>query len=162
MRVRTPKLPWGGIDRQTPEMYLEQATLVCLYLTYLLRLFWISSNSFILFDQCRFFYFWDRQGVYSPECARRLCYVLWANFHLKQKQRYTGWSFTENANFISFYGKIWVCKMVCFSCQRGWRGWRACVGRILAWVACEHTLLGWCASVDDVVGVPEWVRWLVC
>ena len=36
------------------------------------------------------------------------------------------------------------------------------MGRILAWVACEHTLLGWRASVDDVVGVPEWVRWLVC
>ena len=28
------------------------------------------------------------------------------NFYLKQKQRYSIWSFTENANFNSFHGKI--------------------------------------------------------
>ena len=28
------------------------------------------------------------------------------NFYLKQKQRFSIWSFTENANFISFHGRI--------------------------------------------------------
>ena len=29
------------------------------------------------------------------------------NFHLKQKQSFPVWSFTENASFISFHERIW-------------------------------------------------------
>ena len=29
------------------------------------------------------------------------------NFYLKQKQRYSVWSFNENPNFIFFHGRIW-------------------------------------------------------
>ena len=76
----------------------------------LLGLFWMSNNIFIITDQCRLFYFQDRSW-YSDECARRLHYIscfgsLGFSFHLKQKQSFSIWSFTENANFISFHGKL--------------------------------------------------------
>ena len=40
-----------------------------------------------------------------------IIFVVWAarifsNFYLKQKQRHSVWSFTENAVFISFHGRI--------------------------------------------------------
>ena len=47
--------------------------------------------------------------------------------------------------------------MACYSCQRGWCGWRATVngvGGILAWVAWVACLRKWHASVD---GVLTWV-----
>ena len=45
MRVEIDKFPWDGTDPQTPQMYLEQTTLICLQLT-LLGIFWISNNFF--------------------------------------------------------------------------------------------------------------------
>ena len=40
------------------------------------------------------------------------CILIWAgwvlfSFYLKQKQRFSVWSFTENASFISFNAGIW-------------------------------------------------------
>ena len=40
-----------------------------------------------------------------------IIFLAWAacvffDFYLKQKHRYSVWSFTENVNFISFYGRI--------------------------------------------------------
>ena len=37
--------------------------------------------------------------------------------------------------------------MACFLCSRGCRGWRACVGGMLAWVVC---LRWWRPSVGEV------------
>ena len=57
------------------------------------------------------FFFWDRLW-FSDECARRLNYIpylgsLAFNFYLKQRQRFSDWSFNENASFISFHRRIW-------------------------------------------------------
>ena len=54
---------------------------------------------------------------------------------------------------------IWVWELVCYTCQRGWRGWRACMGGMLAWVACYAGWCGWRVCVD---GMLVWVAWVVC
>ena len=36
------------------------------------------------------------------------CLIDLFNFYLKQKQKFSVWSFTENASFVSFHGKIWL------------------------------------------------------
>ena len=48
----------------------------------------------------------------------------------------------------------WVA---CLREWRGKRGWRACVGDVLAWVAWVACLRGWRASVGGVGGVLAWV-----
>ena len=57
MRVKIAKFSWG--DSQISQMYLEQTTLVRLHLA-LLGLFRTCNNIFIIINQCRFFYFYDR------------------------------------------------------------------------------------------------------
>ena len=44
--------------------------------------------------------------------------------------------------------------MVCHTCQLGWRGWRTCVGGVLAWVVWVVCLRVWRASV------LAWMVWV--
>ena len=42
-----------------------------------------------------------------------IIFLIWVdrvlfNFHLKQKQSFSVWTFTENAYYISFHGRIWA------------------------------------------------------
>ena len=44
--------------------------------------------------------------------------------------------------------------MTCYLRQFGWRGWRASVCGVLAWIACQHK---WRAKVGYVVDELAWV-----
>ena len=66
--------------------------------------------------------------------------------------------------------QIRVSEMVSYSWQHGWRGWRACVGEVLAWLRgwlCQHEWRGWRSkviSVGHIVGntrlVSQTVSWM--
>ena len=94
-----------------PELYLEKTT--CLSSP---RFAWILSNR-----QKYFLNLWSIQIFFTfgigpdilikvlEDCIVFLIWAAWTllNFHLKQKRRFSVWSFTENASFISVHGGIW-------------------------------------------------------
>ena len=72
---------------------------------------------FHIIDQCRSFFLggggMERERGrpwFSDDCVGK--FLIWAawvssNYYLKEKQRFSVWSFTENTSFIPFLGGIW-------------------------------------------------------
>ena len=121
------------------------------------------------------FYVHEVRPVYLMDCTRFQVYkVLLKKFFkfqdnailLENSKRF----FVHQVGTLKFLNKTTyqsprVWEMQCYLYLCGWRGWRASVGRVLLWVAWVKCLRGWCerrASVGDVGGVPEWLRWLLC
>ena len=69
------------------------------------------------------------------------------------------WQYGDDlvAGSISDVTGVW--EMACYSFWRGWCGWRACVGGMLAWVTWVACLHGWRASVG---GMGEVLIWVAC
>ena len=113
MIVKSAKIFLVLHSPQTALLHLEQTKLVHIHFA-LLGFFPICNNIIPIIDQCRFFYFWDRPW-YSDEWDRRLyctTFIPWTawillNFYLKQKQRFSAWSLTENTSLVSFHRGIW-------------------------------------------------------
>ena len=69
----------------------------------------ICNDIFPIIDQCRFCYFWD-SSWHSDECTQIALHSLFGQpkfylmFILRKNK---GFSLTENASFISLYGRTW-------------------------------------------------------
>ena len=100
------------MELRCPQTYLGQTRIVRLHLA-LIGFFPICKNLFPIIDQYRFFF---TSGI-SPhilmhileDCIMFLMRTAWVlfNFYLKQKERFSVWSFTENVFLISIHGNIW-------------------------------------------------------
>ena len=100
----------GFTTPQSAQLHWEQTTLIHLLIALL------GSQCTILFFQplvnADFFISGIDPDILMNVLKYFIIFLIWAswvlfNFHLKQKQRFSVWSFTETVSLISSHGRIW-------------------------------------------------------